>query len=106
MHNAIHHRLCAAMVLVLFLALNGYGQFGVGSLIGTVSDESGAVIPGVRVIAKEKDTGVETSVLTTGTGAYRFLNLRLGTYSLTATAPGFRTVQKDDIRVILGQTAT
>jgi len=49
---------------------------------------------------------VETAVETTETGTYRFVNLPLGTYSVTAGSAGFQTIQRNDFRVILGQTAT
>jgi len=93
--------------LTLLLAgIVAHGQFGVGGIIGTVRDASESIVPGARVVAKEVSTGVETAVTSTATGAYRFLNLPLGTYSVTVGTPGFVTVQKSGIRVILGQTAT
>src|SRR5687768_1099008 len=70
------------------------------TLAGTVADASGAVLPGVTVEAAspvliEK---VRTAI-TDGSGQYRIIDLRPGTYTLTFTLPGFTTVVRDNLQV-------
>src|SRR5688500_13672915 len=77
------------------------------SIAGVVRDPSGAVLPGVNVEASspvliEK---VRTSV-TDGSGLYRIVDLRAGTYSVTFTLPGFSTVKRDGIELTGSLTAS
>ena len=58
---------------------------------GTVRDQSGAVLPGVEVMATQTDTGIVRSTVTNETGTYVLPNLALGPYKLEASLPGFRT---------------
>ena len=81
--------------------------FAQGSLTGTVKDTSGAVLPGVTVEAAspvliEK---VRTAV-TDENGLYRIVDLRAGTYTVTASLPGFTTVKRDGIVLTGSATLT
>src|SRR5512147_992135 len=81
--------------------------FAQGSLTGTVKDTSGAVLPGVTVEAAspvliEK---VRTAV-TDENGLYRIVDLRPGTYTVTASLPGFTTVKRDGIVLTGSATLT
>src|SRR5580658_10220378 len=64
-----------------------------GALGGRITDQSGAVVAGASVIARNLATGVEQSVETNHTGLYRFPVIMPGTYSITASLKGFRDVQ-------------
>lgn len=61
-----------------------------GVLAGTVTDPSGAAIAGATITAKNHDTGVVTTTVSRSAGVYRFPELPLGTYDVTASAPGFK----------------
>src|SRR5262245_22067734 len=77
---------------LLFFATAGVAQEGINaSLSGTVSDASGALIPGVEVTAKNTATGVTATTLTNESGTYRFPSLQPGSYDATATLTGFQT---------------
>src|SRR5262250_1545593 len=78
----------------------------VGRIAGSVRDSSGAVIPAVSVTARDLRTGVQTETSTNETGDYRFLSLQVGTYSIKAAHPGFQSVEKPDLRVVVGETLT
>ena len=77
------------------------------TLTGTVTDSTGAVVPGatVSITSPSLIGGVHTEV-TDGQGVYRFPSLQPGVYTLTAELQGFRTVTRDNIRVQLGSTVT
>ncbi len=62
-----------------------------GAIAGTVSDPSGAVIPGAQVIAHDLDTGVNSTATTNSEGVYRIGFLPAGHYQVTVQAAGFQT---------------
>lgn len=64
-----------------------------GSLSGRVTDQSGAVVAGAMVVARNLDTGVKQSTQTSHTGIYRFPVLTPGSYSVTANHEGFRDLE-------------
>src|SRR5262249_38387979 len=68
-----------------------FGQYGTGTILGSVSDPTGAVIPGVKVIVKNEATNETREFVTDSDGFYRFGALQNGSYSIIATAPSFRT---------------
>src|SRR6266446_594876 len=81
--------------------------FAQASVTGTVRDASGAVLPGVTVEASSPALIEKTrTAVTDGSGQYRIVDLRPGTYSLTFTLPGFTTVKRDGIELTGSQTLT
>ena len=77
------------------------------SIVGIVADESGAVLPGVGVTAASAALLVGTvSTVSDGQGAYRLTNLPVGTYEVTYSLDGFRTVKRESVRLTGGFTAT
>jgi len=73
-----------------------FGQ-ATGRLLGTVSDSSGAVVPGAQVTATSQGTGVSRDTKTDDTGHYLLPLLPIGTYSITVSAQGLKTVEQKDI---------
>ena len=67
------------------------GQGSTAQISGSVSDSSGAVLPGVEITATKTDTGLSRMTVSNETGAYILPNLPVGPYRLEATLPGFRT---------------
>src|ERR1700688_342208 len=92
--------LFAVTMLLLLVATSAFAQVNAG-LSGTVSDSSGALIPGVEVTAKNVNTGITSTGVTNESGAYVFQSLQPGTYTLTAALPGFQTATYNNL--ILGQ---
>src|SRR5262245_63248301 len=74
-----------------------------GTITGTVSDQSGAAVPGAMVTFKNTDTGVSRTTLTTENGKYEALSLPAGTYEMSATLAGFRTLVRTGISLKVGQ---
>jgi hypothetical protein len=92
----------AALLLVISLPLQTSAQVS-ASVGGTVSDSTGALIPGVEVTATNVNTGITTTRLTNESGAYEIPSLQPGTYRLTAVLPGFQTATRDNIQLSQGQ---
>ena len=76
-----------------------------GALGGRVTDPSGAVVPGVSVVARNLATGVEQTADTNHAGLYRFPTVMPGSYSITANLKGFREVEAL-VRVQVGNTTS
>src|SRR5262245_12522890 len=92
-----------ALLVCLLFGMVGLAQEGINAtLSGTVSDPTGALIPGVEVTAKNVATGVSATTLTNESGTYRFPSLQPGTYEATAVLSGFST---QTFRVALGTAA-
>jgi hypothetical protein len=83
-------------VLILFACAFALAQETAGSIAGRVLDPSGAAVPGAQISALHRDTGVTRKTVSNADGNYAFPILPIGTYEITASAPGFKKfVQKD-----------
>ena len=96
------------MVRVLVLLVPGsvwiapslHGQGGTtGTLVGLVSDPSGAVVPGVAVSVRSLETNITTTETTGEAGVFTFPNLRAGFYELKAAKQGFRTATVSSVKL-------
>src|SRR5262245_24735236 len=88
--------------VVLALPALAFAQDAV--LTGTITDSTGAVVPGVTVAAVNDATGNNYETVTDATGVYR-VPARVGTYTLTANLTGFRDVTRT-VQLLVGQTIT
>src|ERR1051325_11146097 len=94
------HFLKSVLAVYLVFAASTFAQVGINAaLSGTVSDTSGALIPGVEVAATNTGTGVVSTGVTNESGTYRFPSLQPGTYEVKASLAGFQT---QTIRLTLG----
>src|SRR5271167_3022424 len=91
---------------LVFASGNAFAQANSGDLTGKVFDSSGAAIPTATVVATNNDTGIKTTTQVSNEGIYRFSNLLVGIYTLTATATGFATDQLKNVEVALNNTLT
>src|SRR5262245_10250342 len=96
--------LLAAVSLASGLYLSATAQTVTGSMEGSVTDQTGAVIPGPAVAIRNVETGQERSVITNAEGFYRAPFLPLGLYRVIASAQGFANVTQENIQVTLNQT--
>src|ERR671937_298150 len=87
--------ICALSVLVS--AAPAWAQLSTAQLSGRVTDESGAVLPGVTVTATQTDTGLVRTVVTGENGTYVLPNLPTGPYRVEAMLQGFRTYSQTGI---------
>jgi hypothetical protein len=95
-----------AAIFLLFAACSAFGQATDGNITGTVLDPSGAAISNASVTAQNQDTAVKSSTKADSNGVYRIEHLLIGTYNITATAPGFSTTTVGKVAVELNKIAT
>ncbi len=95
----------ASFAVFIALATSAFAQVGgTGSIQGTVTDPSGAVLTGALVTATNTATGIATTRKTTDAGLYVLPLLPAGEYNLTATASGFQSLRQDKVVVDALQT--
>src|SRR5438876_549174 len=93
----------SAAMLFLFLSAFVFAQTSNATLGGTVSDASGALIPGVSVTATNTGTGIVTTVLTNEAGAYQFASLQTGSYKVMAQLSGFQVQTYNNVTLGVSQ---
>jgi hypothetical protein len=91
-------RVLLSLTLVLALLIPAYAAI-TGTISGTVTDQSGAAVPGVTVVALNEETGVQQTITTDSSGFYSFLALGVGSYTISASQPGFETLHETGIKV-------
>jgi hypothetical protein len=89
------------MVLTLCVG-RAFAQFDTSSLVGRVTDASGAVIPGAKVTATNVDTNVTISRVTNKDGEYNIPALRAGTYRVEVTMAGFESSVQQNVDLTVG----
>src|SRR5688572_27971365 len=96
-------RFLTAALLCFVTGIYSLAQTANATLGGTVSDTTGALLPGVSVTAANTQTGVVVSVISNEAGAYQFASLQPGTYTVTADLPGFQSRKYDAFPLGLSQ---
>jgi hypothetical protein len=98
--------LCLSCLVALAAAWPAslHAQANTASISGTVADSTGAVLPGVQVTCKNTLTGVARETVTNEVGIYRFAELPVGQYEVTAVLMGFQTYKQTAIPLITGQS--
>ncbi len=84
---------------LLLLAATGFGQNIRGTILGTVRDPSGGVIKGAKVTVRHISTGLVREETTNDAGEYRFAQLPVGQYDLSAEQSGFKKVERAGIQL-------
>ncbi len=87
-----------SLVLSMFLSSAAYAADG-GKVMGTVKDQTGAVLPNAEVDLTSKSTGVAQNTKSDSAGAYTFPLVPVGTYTLTVHAAGFNPVEHEGLVV-------
>jgi hypothetical protein len=91
------------MILLTAISLPGFAQGGASSsLTGVVVDQSGAVIPGANVVAKNEATGAEYKATTADNGTFMIPGLAAGSYTATVSMPNFKTAVMTKIVLVVG----
>src|SRR5207247_3340371 len=94
----------AVVTLLAGFAGAAFGQTATGTITGTVSEPKGGAMPGTNVLVRNADTGIDQRpVVTNETGVYTVPLLPPGNYDITASQPGFATVQRKGVSLQVGQ---
>jgi len=101
--RAVRKLVCLIVVLA---GANVFAQQITGSIRGTVSDPSGAVVDAATVTANQTETGLTRTAMTNRTGAYVLLELPVGHYQLQVEAKGFQKYVQQGIILNVNETAT
>src|SRR5687767_14740773 len=89
----------AAVVATLLLPAAGFAQFDTASVLGTVRDSTGAVVPGATVTLKNVGTGITATTTSGENGDFQFLNVRIGGYTVRAELQGVSVAEAEDVQV-------
>lgn len=96
-------QLVFVVLLTVFIAAGAKAQ-STGSITGTVSDPSGAAIPGASVTINDSATGLSHTVLTNSSGNFTFPDVPIGSYGMTIAKAGFATQKRSPQELLTGQT--
>lgn len=91
--------------LTLFLTVTSavaYAQTVGGTILGTVTDPQGSVVPDASVVIRNVETGIQRALATSTSGTYQAANLQPGTYELTVDATGFAVEVRRGINLTVG----
>jgi hypothetical protein len=99
---------CSAICLVLLLVFSAevQAQVATATINGTVTDQSGALIPGATVSLKNVATNVDRNTTTNNSGNYVLVNINPGFYTLTVHKDGFSTATQPQFELQVNQTST
>jgi len=95
----------AALLSVFVIASPSLAQLPTGTILGTVRDASGGVIPGATMTATNTETGLLRTTVSSDDGSYRLAALPVGRYEVRASLDGFRTAVRDGITLSVTQEA-
>jgi Carboxypeptidase regulatory-like domain len=97
--NKLQRALWLLTALLSLTSIQLFGQGQAGTLLGTVTDASGAVLPNVSVTITNTATGVAKTSVTNDAGAYAFPGIQIGNYDVKVTAQGFKASQRNGVAV-------
>ncbi|HJT89498.1 MAG TPA: carboxypeptidase-like regulatory domain-containing protein, partial [Bryobacteraceae bacterium] len=96
------HALAYFCLLACFAARSLWGQAATATITGTITDTTGAVVPGATIDAKNTGTGITRSTESDNQGRYSLADLAIGAYDVQASKMGFRTLVKKNITLTVG----
>jgi hypothetical protein len=105
-HRSLRQFFTLFSLFAFVLATSLFSQSNSGDVTGTVSDPSGAAVAGALVTALNEATGVKTTATANGEGTYRFTNLPIGSYTVTASAANFTAAALKGVAVDLNKIVT
>ena len=86
-----HSLISSALVALVLLVPQSWGQQVTAAIVGAVSDPSGAALPSATLTARDVDRGTTWKVQTNAEGVYNFPHLSIGKYDVRVEAQGFQT---------------
>jgi Carboxypeptidase regulatory-like domain len=93
---------CLGLVFFLLFTSAGMAQVVTGDILGTITDPSGAAVPNARIVTTNTGTHETHTVMSGKSGEYILTAMPSGSYSITVTAPGFKTAVVKDVKLDAG----
>src|SRR5207245_6820485 len=93
------------VALIALGACLSLAQTTTATILGTVKDTSGALVPGVSITVKHTESGLTRTVVSGERGGYNVPLLPVGAYEITTTMPGFKQIVRSGINLVVGQEA-
>jgi hypothetical protein len=90
------------LLLALSVSTPAWAQFETATVVGTVKDSTGAVVPAAKVTLTNTATGVSLERTSDANGSYEFFTVRIGPYIVTAEKDGFSVAVVDNVQVTVG----
>jgi len=97
---------CLLFLIIFAGSALSFGQTQSGEMAGTITDSTGAVIPGAHVTATNQATAVKNETISTSSGSYRFTALAVGAYDVTVSAAGFGSATSTGLQVTVNGVAS
>ena len=91
--------LAAVLVAASVFPTAAYAQFDAATVLGSVRDSSGGIVPGATVTLKNIGTGISAATVSDEEGNYQFLNVRIGVYNVRAELQGFSAAEAENVAV-------
>src|SRR5262249_29000651 len=92
------------VVILAFLVTPTFAQTIFGTILGTVTDQSGAVVPNIVVIVTNQGENIAREVHSDAQGNYQAENMKAGIYTVSVKAAGFKDMVLTDVRLDARQT--
>ena len=102
-------RWASSVLMAIFIALLAApagAQVGMTEMTGTVTDGTGAVLPGVTIIATDASRGIQRTAVSGADGRYAFTQMPVGTYKFTFSLDGFDSAELENVELNVGQRPT
>src|SRR5215510_15978237 len=98
-------KIAAVVILITLATCQVFAQTSTATIVGSVRDTTGALVPGVTIDIKHVDSGLTRTVLSNETGSYAAPSLPVGPYEISTTMPGFKQGVRSGINLVVGQQA-
>src|ERR1039458_4744648 len=98
-------RMALVWLTVLLFALAAKAQVDTGTILGTVTDSTGAIVPGATLTLRNQATAARLTDKTTADGRFEFTPLPIGTYTVVVEAPSFKKTTIESVRLSIQQQA-
>ncbi len=102
MQSLKRYPICLALLCSLLFGAPAVAQFDSATIVGTVKDDSGGVMPGATVTLTNLETGITVVKVTDENGAFEFMTVRPGRYKVTSELEGFSVALADNIEARVG----
>jgi carboxypeptidase family protein/TonB-dependent receptor-like protein len=99
-------RVLCVVVGILLPAMSAFGQGGVAEVNGSITDQTGSLLPGVTITLTQESTGLQRTVVTNESGRFVIAAVTPGQYAIRAELSGFQTQTRTGVAVLVGQAVT